>query len=400
MEEQTNRFDELEGLLSRLNKGKISLQRVEEIVRLFIQTYPADEEDMEMEARIFNTIALIVFQYQYQNNEPYRKLCDINNVKIDIERWVDIPPMPTAAFKRLEITSTGPPWDKIFRSSGTTEGTDKRSQHLIHSEQTYNLSCETAFNHFVYRGLAASSAPVLMISLIAHPDILPENSLSHMASVLMNKHPAYWEGKVSKERMEANWFLKPGGVEVDRFIARLAEWQGGKIVIISTTAALTRVLDEMEKHELNFKLHASSIIMDTGGVKGVENVRTRNELRDMCSEYLGITGSNLINEYGMCELSTQCYDNVQITGEYDIKALPHWMAMKLIDPDTLETITEYDVEGVPIFYDLANYGSVMGVQTEDLAVYVPGGFRIMGRIAGSEIRGCSLTVAELESWGA
>jgi hypothetical protein len=40
--------------------------------------------------------------------------------------------------------------------------------------------------------------------------------------------------------------------------------------------------------------------------------------------------------------------------------------------------------------DLANIGSVMAVQTEDLAARRGDGFELLGRAASAEPRGCSL----------
>ena len=50
--------------------------------------------------------------------------------------------------------------------------------------------------------------------------------------------------------------------------------------------------------------------------------------------------------------------------------------------------------------DLANVGSALHVLTEDLAVErAAGGFELVGRAAGAELRGCSLRAEELEEHG-
>jgi len=48
-----------------------------------------------------------------------------------------------------------------------------------------------------------------------------------------------------------------------------------------------------------------------------------------------------------------------------------------------------------VHLDLANVGSVMAVQTEDLGTVVPGGFVLEGRPRAAEARGCGLTFEEL-----
>ena len=53
--------------------------------------------------------------------------------------------------------------------------------------------------------------------------------------------------------------------------------------------------------------------------------------------------------------------------------------------------------GLLAVFDLANVGSVLHLLTEDLARVEDGGFRLLGRASGAELRGCSLTAEELEA---
>ena len=51
--------------------------------------------------------------------------------------------------------------------------------------------------------------------------------------------------------------------------------------------------------------------------------------------------------------------------------------------------------GLLAVFDLANLGSAVHLLTEDLGVAEGEGFRLLGRAAGAELRGCSLVVEEL-----
>ncbi len=51
--------------------------------------------------------------------------------------------------------------------------------------------------------------------------------------------------------------------------------------------------------------------------------------------------------------------------------------------------------GLLAHFDLANLGSVSAVLTEDVGVGEPGGFRLLGRAAGAEPRGCSIAMDDL-----
>ena len=44
--------------------------------------------------------------------------------------------------------------------------------------------------------------------------------------------------------------------------------------------------------------------------------------------------------------------------------------------------------------DLANCGSVMAIQTDDVGYLTGAGFEIVGRTPGAEARGCALTLDE------
>ncbi|HXZ43880.1 MAG TPA: CoF synthetase, partial [archaeon] len=60
----------------------------------------------------------------------------------------------------------------------------------------------------------------------------------------------------------------------------------------------------------------------------------------------------------------------------------------------LEVLPEGE-PGVICHYDLANCSSVMGILTEDLGEATREGFKFLGRVRGSESRGCSVSVDEM-----
>jgi hypothetical protein len=79
----------------------------------------------------------------------------------------------------------------------------------------------------------------------------------------------------------------------------------------------------------------------------------------------------------------------------------------VLDPATLEEAPPGNA-GLLAIFDLANLGSAAHLLTEDLGVTAAsgasgaappdggaGGFRLLGRAAGAELRGCSLAAEEL-----
>ena len=140
--------------------------------------------------------------------------------------------------------------------------------------------------------------------------------------------------------------------------------------------------------------------MDTGGFKGQSRELSRDELSRLYGKILGIPKALCINEYGMTEMGSQFYDNPlrdRWLGRSRVrfKEVPPWVRTRILDPTTLEEVPEGQV-GLLIHYDLANCGSVLAIETEDLGYRVAEGFEVVGRAHGAEARGCSLTVEELE----
>jgi len=67
---------------------------------------------------------------------------------------------------------------------------------------------------------------------------------------------------------------------------------------------------------------------------------------------------------------------------------------RAVDPTTLEPVPDGE-PGILCHVDLANALSVVAVQTEDVGVMEGRRFRLLGRAAGAEPRGCALALADL-----
>ena len=99
----------------------------------------------------------------------------------------------------------------------------------------------------------------------------------------------------------------------------------------------------------------------------------------------------------MTEMSSQFYDGVAGAAPAPAERLhagPPWVRTQATDPETLRPLPHGEV-GVLRHFDLANLNSVMAIQTADLGITTPGGFRVLGRARGAEARGCSLAMDDL-----
>jgi hypothetical protein len=205
------------------------------------------------------------------------------------------------------------------------------------------------------------------------------------------------------DHIQARWgspesatLIGPRGVES----AKARSWTGtrqreGKPVLILATAfALAQWLDWLDRMDLRFRLPAGSVVFETGGFKGRTTEVTREDLLRGLGTRLNVPPEQVVREYGMSELTSQCYTRVLLGGDPDLFVTPPWMRVRIFDPVTL-TEAPAGTPGLISIFDLANVGSAIHLLTEDLGVAEGDGFRLLGRAAGAELRGCSLVVEEL-----
>ncbi|HID06070.1 MAG TPA: hypothetical protein EYP10_02870 [Armatimonadetes bacterium] len=133
--------------------------------------------------------------------------------------------------------------------------------------------------------------------------------------------------------------------------------------------------------------------MDTGGFKGQRREVPKEELYAQCGDIFGIPDAYLVNEYGMAEMCSQFYDAIVGQPSERIYQPPPWVRTLVLEPNTLEEVADGEV-GVLRHYDLANRGSVMVIQTDDMGRKCENGFILLGRAPGAELRGCSLLSQE------
>lgn len=333
----------------------------------------------------FNELALAVFAYQFEHNPSYQRFClTRDHTPATLTRWQDIPAVPTVAFKELDLTC-GPP-EKIFRTSGTTRGQEKRGRHLVPDLQLYHAS---ALAHFS-ACLLPDNRRFPILALIPSPEVRPDSSLTQMTEWVMERFGAE----------ENAYFIDAEGVHLDAFTDAVtrAQQKGSPVCILAITSALVVFFDQCEAQGRQFTLPGGSRIMDTGGNKGKGRTISRGGFLRSCWKYLKVAGYYCINEYGMTEMASQFYDNVlynrfRRSNEPRYKIGPAWTRTLVVDPETLQEVPPGQT-GILRHFDLANAGSVMAIQTEDLGHTVGDGFEITGRVLGAEPRGCALALDE------
>lgn len=358
----------------------------------------------------FNELALAVFAFQFAFNEPYRRFCERRNkTPATVFHWGEIPAVPTQAFKGVPLC-TFPPEQAgvVYVTSGTTQGPERRGRHYVESNALYEASLRPNFTEHVlpdyplpFSGpvgadLRATVPPALVLFPSAHE--LPQSSLAHMFDVVVKE----LAGPGSR------YFIRKGHFAVEELVNALAEAEraGTPVMLLGTAFSFVHLLDHLQSQQRNFTLPPGSRIMDTGGYKGRSRAIPQPELYDMYVEWLGVPQTHVVNEYGMTEMGSQFYDNVlkdAIAGgpstappSKRYKVVPPWVRTVVVDPQRLEPVPPGQ-PGLLRHIDLANRSSVLALQTDDIGRLVPGGFQLIGRAQGADVRGCSLVVEEIVS---
>jgi len=340
----------------------------------------------------FEQLALEVFSHQFERNLPYRTYClRRGRTPQSVHHWSEIPAVSTASFRIVDLTCG--PAERIFLTSGTTRGPDARGRHLVPHLGLYRAAALAHFAACVTPD--GMLAPVL--ALTPPPELSPHSSLVQMIEWIRETYGT----------SDDAYFVGQRGLDIEALCARLsgAAREGRPVYLIGLTAAFEELFTCCRAADKTFRLAYGTLVIDTGGNKRGVHGRppgrsfSRRGFLNACWRLLNVPGYHCVNEYGMTELCSQFYDNVlreraagRLTHRY--KVGPPWTRTIVVDPETLEEVPP-GRPGLLRHFDLANCGSAMAVQTEDLGVAVADGFELRGRVGGAEPRGCALLLEHM-----
>jgi hypothetical protein len=321
----------------------------------------------------FNRLALDVFAYQFERNEPYRNYC---RMPPSPSHWSDIPAVPTSAFKYAALACFPvAEASRVFHTSGTT--TDEPGQHYFRDTTLYAAAGTLCFQEH----LAPDGRMLPAHVLTPWPEEAPHSSLVHMIDFVT-------------ARTKRHFYVRDSILDAGALAAALKN-AAGPVMLLGTAFSFVHFLDHCRQTRRIFSLPEGSRVMETGGFKGRSREVSRDELHRCIGETLGVPGTHIINEYGMTELSSQFYDQSLRTGtKTAVKVAPPWTRVRVMDPRSGE-VAKPGEPGLLRIWDLANVDSVACLQTEDMGIMTTDGFLIVGRRAGAEVRGCSLSA---EAW--
>ena len=276
--------------------------------------------------------------YQYENCEVYRRFG---------QKY-----LPIAAFKHAEVASFPvSEAECIFLSSAT--GSSLQSRHFVRRLAVYESSVCAGFE------AVFGSGP---FTIWAHlPGYTPDSSLVCMMRILIENY--------GDDRSQ--FFL---GHELPYI-----SFEGPPILVFGAAFGLLNLIEIA-----TWRLPPGARIIETGGMKTHRREITRSELHQRLALGFGIDECMVWSEYGMCELLSQAYAQGG-----SIYQPPPWMRIQIVDPYKPEQVLPSGTPGLLAITDLANIHTVSSILTEDLGVGHTDGIEVLGRISGSELRGCN-----------
>ncbi|MEL6346477.1 MAG: acyl-CoA reductase [Myxococcota bacterium] len=300
----------------------------------------------------FNDLALGLFARQRETNPDYAAFCG----DADPQTWQQIPAVPVALFRDLDLTTFAPADATVtFRTSGTT---GRRGVVRLRDTVLYDLGAR------LWAERLLGPIPPGGVSLVTHT---AASSLGHMCA-------AFCPG--------LQRFFVPGrGVDADGAWAALSA--ATEPVFVPGTAFA--FADLLAASGAVVHLPPGSILMVTGGFKGRRRSMDADGLLRRLQDQF--PGTRRVGEYGMTELASQLW-SLPLGGAFQA---PPWMRVVAVDPWTGAPAER----GLLRFFDLANDQTVVAIETRDVGeVYDNNRVRLMGRLPGAPPRGCSLTVEE------
>lgn len=310
----------------------------------------------------FETMALKVFKFQFENNRVYRSFCDLlYKHPSGVKTLKDIPFLPIDFFKTRDVICKNQTIETVFTSSGTTGSLT--SKHHVSNLNIYKESFRKGFSKF-YGNIKDYTILALLPSYLEREG----SSLVYMVNAL-----------ISQSKSPDSGFYLNNLSELKHKLIRL-DTEGKKVLLIGVSFAL---LDLVEQEKFQLK---NTIIMETGGMKGRRKELIRTELHNILMKGFGV--NTIHSEYGMTELLSQAYSK-----GHGIFNCPPWMKVLTRDTEDPLTLLDYGKAGGINIIDLANINSCAFIATQDLGrVYSDNSFEIIGRFDNSDIRGCNLMV--------
>lgn len=305
----------------------------------------------------FQSKALSLFDYQWNNNPVYQKFCrNLNKNPANVNSILEIPFLPIEFFKTHAVKTGSWKPEKTFLSSGTTGS--ERSKHSMKSVAFYHENTVQIFESR-YGTLKEYTILALLPSYLEQGD---SSLISMVAHFIQNSQK------------------NSGFISSHQEITTRIKHQKGPKLLIGVSFALLDLSEAQNIPDLS-----NVVVMETGGMKGRRKEIIREELHEMLNSAFGT--SSIHSEYGMTELASQAY------GADGLFTFPKWCKCLIRDiNDPLSYVPVGYTGGINVI-DLANIDSCAFIETKDLGKMGKNShFDVLGRFDNADIRGCNLLI--------
>lgn len=348
----------------------------------------------------FEQAALELYEQQRATVPAYDAWCLHELAQRDdgrVERWQDVPALPIAAFRQLDVFDPDAPVAAEWHSSGTTTTGERPSRHRLASLDVYDAAIDEGVDSALLPDVASGERdPLACVQLQPPRAAAPHSSLSYMFDRIRRGPKCRDAGTF----VSADYVLDVA--DAWSTLGRLAA-EGDPVVVLTTSFALVLLLDGVKELELGpIELPPASRVVDTGGYKGRSRELIRPELVARTEAWMGVPEPWQENEYGMSELSSQAWlgtvadscgwplEGTRDGGRY----LPSTLRVRVVDPATLAEVADGE-QGLLVFHDVANVHSCAAVRSEDVGIRRGASFELVGRAPGAALKGCSLRLEDL-----
>ncbi len=245
-----------------------------------------------------------------------------------------------------------------------------RGEHAFDTLKLYEKSLLSSFK----KSMLPDRDRMPLFFLLSSPKEVSDSSLSYMMGVVQRK----WD-----PRGRDRFYVRNGKLSCEKLFNDLRA-QKKPLMILSTAFSLKTFLDFLIQEKKLLRLKPGSRLMETGGFKGRAKEISKKALYRQCQKLLGLPLQACRSEYGMTELSSQYYAQ-----GLSAQSASAWIRYRVMNPVTGQEVP-LGSKGILRHYDLANRGSVMAIETQDLAIQGKNGFELVGRVPTAAPRGCSL----------
>lgn len=321
--------------------------------------FEIDLQKLYANPEYFEGLALKIYEYQAKSNPVYARFLELTGRSgLLPSRLPEIPFLPVALFKKHTIKTGYWSPEAVFKSSGTS-GLE-RSTHYIHSLKAYH-----SLARMIFESSFGALTQYKIVALLPNYQANPQSSLISMVEAFGD-----YSGR------EVEYF----GLEFEklaRYIeAHASSGDPSQLLLFSVSFAL-------EQLAFQFPIDLSRLlVIETGGMKGLKSEGSKAQFLELIRQKLHII--QLYSEYGMTELQSQAYADPELFSP------PHSMRMLARSVEDPFMVQESG-RGCANIIDLGNFSTCSFIATDDLVEIEAGGrFRLMGRLQGSDLRGCNL----------